>query len=84
MAHGQLEWKKVSTYDNPADILTMPTPREELRRRLALVRGVLHEAVKSGGNASDVQALQAWSEAVSVKQKTTPNSSESCRCESLS
>ena len=52
LAKGQLEWKKVLTCDNPADILTKPTSREELRRRLALVGGELHEAVKNGGNVS--------------------------------
>ena len=57
LAKGQLEWKKVSTCDNPADILTKPTPREELRRRLSLVCGELHEAVKSGGNVSDVYRI---------------------------
>ena len=57
LAKGQLEWKKVSTCDNPADILTKPTSREGLRRRLALVGGELHEAVKNGGNVSDVPRI---------------------------
>ena len=54
LAKRQLECRQVSTYDNPADILTKPTPREELSRRLALVGGELSEAVKSGQNASDL------------------------------
>ena len=33
LAKGQLEWKKVHTNANPADVLTKPTAREELRRR---------------------------------------------------
>ena len=57
LAKGQLEWKKVSTCDNPADILTKPTSREELRRRLTLVGGELHEAVENGGNMSDVPRI---------------------------
>ena len=42
LAKGQLEWKKVHTNANPADVLTKPTAREEMRRRLALVGGELH------------------------------------------
>ena len=37
LAKRQLDWKKVHTNANPADVLTKPTAREEMRRRLALV-----------------------------------------------
>ena len=55
LAKGQLDWKKVHTYANPADVLTKPTAREEMRRRLALVGGELH------ATQSD-RSLQARSE----------------------
>ena len=42
LAKGQLDWKKVHTDANPADVLTKPTAREEIRRRLELVGGELH------------------------------------------
>ena len=42
LAKGQVDWKKVHTNSNPADVLTKPTAREEMRRRLALVVGELH------------------------------------------
>ena len=42
LAKGQLDWKKVHTNANPADVLTKLTTREEMRRRLAQVGGELH------------------------------------------
>ena len=41
LAKGQLDWKKVHTYAKPSDVLTKPTSREEMRRRLALVANVV-------------------------------------------
>ena len=55
LAKGQLDGKKVHANANPADVLTMPTAREEMRRRLALVGGELH------ATQSD-RSLQARSE----------------------
>ena len=55
LAKGQLDWKKVHTYANPSDVLTKPTAREEMRRRLELVGGEL-QATQSD------RSLQAWSE----------------------
>ena len=77
LAKGQPDWKKVHTCANPADVLTKPTAREKMRRRLALVGGELHATQSDrSSQARSEEGCRWWLPLRELKKEMSISSSD--------